>query len=167
MDDMDRLLEDASARLDMGWDRDRAKQTMAESAEVINIATMFAKRAIIDMQKNEEDVEEALSELREIINKVNPGGSRKGENPNISRSEAADVLRLLGRINSAYDIKGIVKMSLDLTNQCRIFLEMMDKIDVRYGAEEREGKTDLISMLTTEQLQQVYEWVEENEGTSA
>lgn len=161
---MDQLKE-AVERVEMGWDRDKARATLADSMQTIEVASRMAKRAIVGIEGATETLEYELKELREFIESIRLDGISKRGGNTLTRLQASKIIQNTDRIARTFDIAPIIRMSLDLTNQTHAFVNMMDKIDKRYGEEDRRASEDITRHLTEDQLMQVYEWVRENKAT--
>ena len=159
MDEMNLALE----RAEIGWDRDKARGTLAESMQTIEIASRLARKAVTEIDGAAIDIAADVEALKEIISDMQAEGISSGKTSGTcTRRQANAILTVCNRLVRAFDVKEIVRMSLDLTNQSRIFVDMMDRVDKRYGEEDRKRAEDITEHLTTEQLLQVLAWVGEN-----
>lgn len=156
-------LNEAVERVEMGWSREQARATLAESMHTIAIASRMARHAVASIETSSGDLDEDFTFLRTIINQLrNEGLSSAKDSGLLNRSQAGKIISCLNRIQGAFDISNMVKLSLDLTNQTRVFVDMMDKVDRRYGEEEAQKAQDITEHLDTEQLMIVLGWVREN-----
>ena len=161
-------LKEAQERVEIGWNRDKARNTLAESMQTIEVAARLARKAVEEMEATSETIEPAIKEVRLVVQKMQGVGiSSSKQSGTLSRDQARRIISSTEKLLKALDVKEIVKMSLDLTNQSKIFLEMMAKIDIRYGEEDRQRAEDITEHLTAEQLLQVYEWIGENKRVRA
>ena len=159
---MDPLTE-AVERVEMGWDRDEARATLADSIQTIAVASRMAKKAISALETAEEEVSESISDLKSMVKELQGDGIKRGRASNgITRAQASKIISLSDKIAKTFDIGPIIRMSLDLTNQSASFVNMMEKIDRKYGEEDKRAAEDITRYLDEEQLMQVYEWVREN-----
>lgn len=157
-------LQEAIERSEMGWNREDARETLAHSMQTITIASRMARNALSDIEKNASDVEPFLETIKTIVEKFQAEGitgSRKGGN--MTRQQAASLISGIGALRRAFDMSAIVKLSLDLTNQTKSFVDMMQKIEARYALEDANRAADITEHLTSDQLMQVMEWVKENQ----
>lgn len=157
---LDNELKEATERAELGWSADNARNTLAEAMLTIRAATSIARRAVTDMETLSSNVEQDFIRLRSIASSSPTSNSQKS--PHLSRKQAGMLVNVCNRLLKALDVKELVKMSLDLTNQARIFVEMREKIDKRYGEEERQRAEDITRYLTAEQLVWVLGLIEEN-----
>lgn len=167
MDDVDGLLKEAAQKVELGWDRDAARQTLAETMATINVAVGMARTAVEDMESLKSDVQADVTKLKQLVDAIDPTQlSSARAATNLTRTQARSLLSVLRNIERTFDVTVIVRMSLDLTRQSQIFVTMMEAIDKRYGAEDRQAQEDITEHLTGPQLLQVRQWLTENDAVA-
>lgn len=159
----DQAMQEAIERSEMGWSRDEARQTLAESMTTITIASRLARQAVAEIDRTSRGIADDLTDLKQLITTMKAEGISSGRHSGTcTRLQANAILTCCNKLLACLDVKDLVRMSLDLTNQSRIFLDMMAKIDIRYGEEDKVKQEDITRYLTTEQLIIVNEWIGEN-----
>lgn len=165
VDAVDKELREAQARLEGVWDREEARAILSDSMQTIKAAGRIARKAVEIQSDLEVDAREDLNELRDSIVAMKdqgiPGTRHSGL---ISRAQARDILTHLRRIESSLNVSTIVKLCLDLTNQSRLFMDMMDRVNRIWGDDDRRKAEDLENQLTVDQLLQVYQMIEHNKA---
>lgn len=156
-------LTEVVERVEIGWDREKARETLSESMQTISVASRLARKAVMEIESTSQEIEPDIITMKGMISAMRAEGISSGrQSGTCTRSQAQKIISSCNKILACFDVNDIVRMSLDLTNQSRIFIEMMDRIDKRYGAEDRQQQEDITRWLTEGQLMMVMGWIREN-----
>lgn len=161
---MDEVLKEIEEK-SIGWDREKARNVLAESLDTIQIAARVARQAVQQAENMPEEFvagcQDLKAHMKDLQAKSLVGGSKKLGY--VTRAESNKIIRTLDQILNAMDVARIVSLSLDLTKQAQMFVGMMEVISRRFGEEERAKAEDITQQLNPEQLIQVFQWVRENQ----
>jgi hypothetical protein len=144
----------------MEWNEREAYQILSEAAQSVRTATKYAGSLIANAEDGIMQMQAQAEELGNIIANLSAKEiSVSRQTPWITRSEVRDIIALTSRIKNGVDVQSLVRMCLDLTNQSRIFLDLMS----RYGrmSSGRDREADIEDYLTSDQIMTLMEWVEE------
>ena len=157
-------LQAAQERADAGWDRDQARQVLADSVKTIRAASNIARIAVEAMETVSTGLQADLTFLKDLIERLQDQGEINSPRKSglMNKIQARQIITGINKLLKSMDVGVVVKLSLDLTNQARGFVEMMERIDRRYGAEDLKKEQDITEHLTAPQLMQVMAWLEQN-----
>jgi len=143
------------------WDKDAARKILYETVNVIDESSSAARSLLVQYRVSADQVREDIEALGAVAESLTAQEiSTNRSSPWITRSQASTIISTLRAIRSLLDMSSLVKISMDLTNQAKAFIEVVAKVERSWGQNAQE-EGDIEKYLTIEQLMQLAIWIDE------
>lgn len=143
------------------WNKDQARQVMADTVEVINQAATQARHALATYGEEMTEARGLVDELNRIVTELTHKEiATSRSTPWITRDDARKLISISGQLKQILDVASIVKVATDLTSQAKYFIELMNRVDRHWGQDAyQEGEWE--QYLSIEQLLTINAWIAE------